>query len=58
MITPAGAIGPSERLILTYRTQLDADSQDGAALTNVAGATQWFNGDSSEPRSPEPTRAR
>ncbi|MDH3520847.1 MAG: hypothetical protein OEM49_10360, partial [Myxococcales bacterium] len=49
MITPAGAIASSERLILTYRTQLDADSQDGAALTNVAGATQWFNGDSSNP---------
>jgi uncharacterized repeat protein (TIGR01451 family) len=49
MLTPAGTIGPSERLIVTYRTQLDADSQDGAALTNVAGATQWFNGDSSNP---------
>jgi uncharacterized repeat protein (TIGR01451 family) len=47
MLTAAGAIGPNERLIITYRTQLDADSQDGAALTNVAGATQWFNGDSS-----------
>jgi uncharacterized repeat protein (TIGR01451 family) len=47
MLTAAGAIGPSERLIITYRTQLDADSQDGATLTNVAGATQWFNGDTS-----------
>jgi uncharacterized repeat protein (TIGR01451 family) len=46
MLTAAGAIGPNERLIITYRTQLDADSQDGATLTNVAGATQWFNGDS------------
>jgi uncharacterized repeat protein (TIGR01451 family) len=49
MLTPAGVIGPTERLIVTYRTQLDADSQDGATLTNVAGATQWFNGDGSNP---------
>jgi hypothetical protein len=49
MLTPAGVIGPGERLIVTYRTQLDADSQDGATLTNVAGVTQWFNGDSSNP---------
>jgi hypothetical protein len=47
MLTAAGAIGPGERLILTYRTRLDADSQDGATLTNVAGATEWFNGGSS-----------
>ncbi|MCZ6712198.1 MAG: hypothetical protein O7B25_17685, partial [Gammaproteobacteria bacterium] len=47
MLTAAGAVGPSERLIINYRTQLDADSEDGATLTNVAGATQWFNGDSS-----------
>ena len=47
MLTAAATIGPNERLIITYRTRLDADSQDGATLTNVAGATQWFNGDSS-----------
>ena len=47
MLTAAAAIGPSERLIIDYRTQLDADSQDGAMLTNVVGATQWFNDDSS-----------
>jgi uncharacterized repeat protein (TIGR01451 family)/fimbrial isopeptide formation D2 family protein len=47
MLTPAAAIGPGERLIIAYRTRLDADSQDGALLTNVVGATQWFNGDSS-----------
>ena len=47
MLTAAGVIGSNERLIITYRTQLDADSQDGATLTNIAGATQWFNGDSS-----------
>ena len=47
MLTAAATIGPNERLIITYRTRLDADSQDGAALTNVVGATRWFNGDSS-----------
>jgi uncharacterized repeat protein (TIGR01451 family) len=48
MLTAAGVIGQNERLIITYRTQLDADSQDGVTLTNVVGATQWFNGDSSD----------
>jgi uncharacterized repeat protein (TIGR01451 family) len=49
MLSPAAAIGPGERLIISYRTRLDADSQDGAALTNVVGATEWFNGDDSNP---------
>jgi uncharacterized repeat protein (TIGR01451 family) len=47
MLTAAGTIGANERLIITYRTQLDANSQTGAQLTNIAGAVQWFNGDSS-----------
>jgi len=47
MLTDQGAIGPGEHLIVDYRTRLDADSQDGATLTNVVGAVQWFNGDSS-----------
>jgi uncharacterized repeat protein (TIGR01451 family) len=49
MLTAAARIGPTERLILSYRTQLDAGTQDGVTLTNVAGAIQWFNGDSSNP---------
>ena len=49
MLTSAGVIGPDQRLIIRYRTQLDSDTQDGVALTNVAGAIQWFNGDSSNP---------
>jgi len=49
LLTAAGTIGPNERLIVRYRTQLDANTQNGVALTNVAGATQWFNGDSSNP---------
>src|SRR2546422_4392869 len=49
MLTAAGRIGPNERLIIRYRTQLDANTQNGVTLTNVAGAIQWFNGDSSVP---------
>ena len=49
MLTPQAVIGPTERLVINYRTQLDPDSQDGATLTNVVGATQWYNGDSSNP---------
>jgi uncharacterized repeat protein (TIGR01451 family) len=48
-LTAAARIGPNERLIIQYRTQLDANSQDGAALTNVAGAIQWFNDAASNP---------
>jgi uncharacterized repeat protein (TIGR01451 family) len=48
LLTAAGRIGANERLIIRYRTQLDADTQNGVALTNVAGAIQWFNGDSSQ----------
>ncbi len=47
VLTAAGTIGPNQRLIVNYRTQLDANTQNGAQLTNVAGAVQWFNGDSS-----------
>jgi len=46
-LTAAARIGANERLIVQYRTQLDAGTQNGVALTNVAGAIQWFNGDSS-----------
>jgi uncharacterized repeat protein (TIGR01451 family) len=46
-LTAAAVIGPGERLIVRYRTELDADTQDGVALTNVAGAVQWFNADES-----------
>jgi len=49
MLTAAGVIGPNERLIVRYRTELDADTQNGATLTNVAGAIQWFNGDINNP---------
>jgi uncharacterized repeat protein (TIGR01451 family)/fimbrial isopeptide formation D2 family protein len=47
MLTAAAAIGPSQHLIIAYRTQLDANSQNGVQLTNIAGAVQWFDADSS-----------
>ena len=31
-------------------TQLDADTQDGVVLTNVAGATEWFSADGADPQ--------
>src|SRR5229473_2235544 len=47
VLTAAGTISPNQRLIITYRTQLDANSQNGAQLTNIAGAVQWLDADSS-----------
>jgi uncharacterized repeat protein (TIGR01451 family) len=47
MLTAAGTIGPNQRLIVHYQTQLDPNTQNGATLTNIAGAIQWFDGDSS-----------
>jgi uncharacterized repeat protein (TIGR01451 family) len=49
VLSANGAIGPNERLIITYRTRLDGDTQNNFALTNFAGAVQWFNGDRSNP---------
>ncbi|HKI51358.1 MAG TPA: hypothetical protein VJ995_04740, partial [Geothermobacteraceae bacterium] len=43
----AATIGPSQHLLVSYALPLDADTDpaaDGVALTNVAGAIQWFNG--------------
>src|SRR5216684_4012884 len=37
MLSAAAVIGPTQRLIVTYQTQLDANTQNGATLTNVAG---------------------
>jgi len=46
-LSAPAVIAVGERLMITYRTQLDLDSQDGATLTNVAGATEWTNSDAS-----------
>jgi hypothetical protein len=43
MLTAAGVVGGGERLVINYRTRLDTNSQEGAALTNVVAATEWFN---------------
>src|SRR5262249_60738864 len=47
MLTANGTIGANQHLIITYRTQLDANSQAGAQLTHVAGAIQWSDADPS-----------
>jgi uncharacterized repeat protein (TIGR01451 family) len=56
MLSAAGKIGPNERLIIHYRTQLDANTQNGVTLTNIAGAIQWFNDGSSNPSRKSYTR--
>src|SRR5215469_10873418 len=47
MLSAAAVIGTTQRLVITYQTQLDPNTQNGIALTNVAGATQWYNAPSS-----------
>ena len=46
-LSAAAVIAVDERLVITYRTQLDTDTQDGELLTNVAGATAWETEDGS-----------
>lgn len=45
--TPIAKIEPSQHLLITYQSRLNATVIDGTEHTNVAGATQWFSGDSS-----------
>jgi large repetitive protein len=42
-LSAASVIGVDERLLISYRAQVDADAQNGTLLTNVAGATRWLN---------------
>ena len=49
LLDAAGPIGPNEHLVVGYQAELEADTQNGVSLTNVAGATEWFNGDSTIP---------
>jgi uncharacterized repeat protein (TIGR01451 family) len=49
MLTPAATISQNQRLIINYQTQLDANSQNGIQLTNIAGAIQWFDGNGTTP---------
>ena len=46
LLDAAGPLGPNQHLIVTYRTRLDSDSDNGVTLANVAGVTTWFNGNS------------
>jgi uncharacterized repeat protein (TIGR01451 family) len=49
ILSASGTVGANQRLIVSYETQLDADTQNGATLINVAGATEWFSFDGSDP---------
>lgn len=51
MQSDAAAIGPGQRLIVTYAADVDADTQELASLTNIAGATGWHSTDSDDPES-------
>lgn len=42
LLSAAGPLQPTEHLVINYDTELDADTLNGAALTNVAGVTQWY----------------
>lgn len=56
LLDAAGPIAPGQHLVVAYRTKLDANSQNGATLTNVAGATRWYNDDSGNPERVEIAR--
>ncbi|MCK4585695.1 MAG: isopeptide-forming domain-containing fimbrial protein, partial [Gammaproteobacteria bacterium] len=49
MLSPNAVIGPAERLIITYDSQLDiigtVPADDGTTFSNYAGVTQWYSGD-------------
>jgi uncharacterized repeat protein (TIGR01451 family) len=48
-LTRTASIGADQRLIVTYQAYLDTDSQQGINLTDIAGATEWFSLDVSDP---------
>jgi uncharacterized repeat protein (TIGR01451 family) len=56
-LSTASVIGIGERLVIAYRARLDDDFQYGTALTNVAGATQWYNAAATNPGRTAYTRA-
>ena len=49
-------LGADQRLIVTYEAAIDAGSLENAALTNIAGATEWFGLDPSDPNGRTYTR--
>jgi len=56
MLTAAAVIGPDQRLIVTYEVSPDPDSEQGAVLSNVAGATEWATADPSDPQTGDDAR--
>ena len=45
LLSAAGGVGPDQHLIVHYDLHLDADTDNGVSLTNIAGVTQWFSAD-------------
>lgn len=48
-LTAPSVIGVNQRLIIAYRAQLDSDFRYGTTLTNIAGATSWYNAQAANP---------
>ncbi len=57
ILSAAGAVGADQRLIVTYQSMLDLDSQEDARLTNIAGATEWFSLDVTDAAAAQYARA-
>lgn len=57
LLDAAGPVAPGQHLVVEYRTKLDANSQNGVTLTNVAGATRWYNDNSTNSSRVEVNRA-
>jgi large repetitive protein len=45
LLSPSGGLPAGHRLIVQYDAALDPATQNGTALTNVAGVTEWFSTD-------------
>ena len=45
LLSAAGALQPSEHLIINYDTELDPDTVNAVPLINVAGVTSWYGYD-------------
>ncbi|WP_346837320.1 isopeptide-forming domain-containing fimbrial protein [Microbulbifer sp. SAOS-129_SWC] len=59
-ITTSGAdaaLPADQRLLFSYDAYLDADTVDGATLTNIAGAGRWYSWDSTGADAREYSRA-
>lgn len=48
-ISASSVIGVGERLRISYRTQLDANTRYNIPLANIVGATQWYNAAANNP---------